>query len=329
MVSIVTYAGATEVVLEPTPASRASKIVRAIDGLSTGGGTAGGAGLQLAYDTAEENYSKSAVNRIILLTDGDFNVGVSDPRELGRFVTDKRKTGIYLSVIGFGTGNLNDRLMQRIAQMGNGNAGYVDSLHEARKVMSDELNRNLYPIADDVKFQVEFNPAKVAEYRLVGFETRMLRRQDFKNDRVDAGEIGSGHTVTAIFEITPTESAARRLEHLRYQSADDTAQPATGRADEYAYVSVRYKKPGEDESRLLGQAVTERQTFAALADAPEDLRFAVAVAGFGQMLRDKTQVDTAFDYDAVLDLARDARGVDPFGYRSEFLQLVRLAQVMN
>ncbi len=328
MVSLVTYAGGTKVVLEPTAADRRHKIIRAIEDLQAGGGTAGGAGLQLAYDMAEENFADTSVNRIILATDGDFNLGIADPKALGRFVAAKRKSGIYLSAIGFGSGNLNDRLMQKIAQMGNGNAAYVDTLLEARKVMDDELNRNLYPIADDVKFQVEFNPARVAEYRLVGFETRMLRRQDFKNDRIDAGEIGSGHTVTAIFEITPAESTARRLEPLRYQAnRSDDAKPAP--SGEYAYVKVRYKKPGESKSRLLQHAVTRQHEHQTIAAATKDVRFSLAVAGFGQMLRDETQVDERFGYQSVLNLARNARGDDPFGYRGEFVQLVRLAQSMK
>jgi len=327
-VSIVTYAAGTTVALEPTVADRQYQILNVIDGLEAGGGTAGGAGLQLAYDMAEHNFAETSVNRIILATDGDFNLGIADPKELGRFVAAKRKSGIYLSVVGFGTGNLNDRLMQRLAQMGNGNAAYVDTFLEARKVMADELGRNLYPIADDVKFQVEFNPARVAEYRLVGFETRRLRQQDFKNDRIDAGEIGSGHTVTAIFEFTPVEAAARRLEPLRYQNTQ-AAPPVSADAGEYAYVKVRYKKPGGDKSLLMSRAVTPQQEVASAAAAPDDVRFAIAVAGFGQMLRDETQVDEKFGYETVLAMARDARGADPYGYRGEFVQLVRLAQAMK
>ena len=224
-VAIVTYAGQAQTALDPTRGRDKQKILDAIDSLRAYGSTAGGEGLQRAYALAERHFDKEAVNRVILGTDGDFNVGITNPKDLERFIAAKRKTGIYLSILGVGVGNLNDALMQRLAQVGNGNAAYIDSLLEARKAMSEELSSTMFPIADDVKIQVEFNPARVAEYRLIGYETRMLRREDFNDDKVDAGDIGAGHTVTAIYEITPVGAKQRQLDPLRYQKERERTVP--------------------------------------------------------------------------------------------------------
>ena len=271
---------------------------------------------------AEEAFDENGVNRVILATDGDFNVGISDPGQLEDFVAGKRETGVYLSVLGFGRGNLNDLLMQKLAQAGNGNAGYIDSLLEARKVLVDEMARTLFPIADDVKIQVEFNPAAVAEYRLIGYETRILAREDFNNDRIDAGEVGSGHSVTALYEITAPDSSSRLVDDLRYGR---TAHAAPVNADEIAWLRLRYKHPGGSESELIEQSIP-----AAIATsfdgAPVDARFAAAVAGFGQVLRQSPHVGD-LDFARIYDMAEQAQGDDPFGYRSEFLRLIRLAEV--
>jgi Ca-activated chloride channel family protein len=328
-VAIVTYAGQAQTALEPTAGRDRHKIVETIDNLRASGSTAGGEGLQRAYALAERHFDKQAVNRVILATDGDFNVGIVDPKELERFIVAKRKSGIYLSILGVGVGNLNDALMQRLAQAGNGNAAYIDSLLEARKAMSQELASTLFPIADDVKVQVEFNPAAVAEYRLIGYETRMLRREDFNDDKVDAGDIGAGHTVTALYEITPVGVKQHRVDPLRYQAEREPAQrPTTGRADELAFVRLRYKLPGEATSRLIEQPARAADTLARLDAAPIEQRFAAAVAAFAQRLRGESALD-GFSYAAIADLANAARGADPEGYRAEFVRLVRMAETLG
>ena len=322
-VSIVVYAGAAGTVLEPTAGSDRGRILSALERLSAGGSTAGGEGLRQAYALAEQNFDENAVNRIILATDGDFNVGVTSGERLEDFVARKRDQGIYLSVLGFGRGNYNDELMQTIAQAGNGTAAYIDSLQEARKVLYDDMTSVLFPIANDVKIQVEFNPRRVAEYRLIGYETRMLRREDFSNDAVDAGEIGAGHEVTAIYEVAAPDSAGRLIEESRYD-----AQPAVGAGDlddEIAFLRVRYKLPGEDDSRLIERPLVDADIVADVSAAPGETRFAVAVAAFGQLLREEPYLRD-FGFDAVLTLAQSARGEDAFGYRAEFVQLVRLAE---
>jgi Ca-activated chloride channel family protein len=320
-VSIVVYAGAAGAVLEPTPGDQRGRILGALDNLSAGGSTAGGEGLRLAYALAEQNFDRNAVNRIIIATDGDFNVGIADPEQLTDFVSRKRDTGIYLSVFGFGGGNYNDLLMQRLAQNGNGVATYIDTVNEARRVLRDEMASNMFSIANDVKIQVEFNPTQVAEYRLIGYETRMLRREDFNNDQVDAGEIGAGHAVTAIYEITPV-GGRTFTEPLRYQREPASA-PTTG---ELAFLRIRYKLPGEDESRLIERPITERDFVANIATAPEYARFATAVAGYGQLLRGDAYLDRGYGWDDVISLAQGARGRDEFGWRAEFVQLARSAQ---
>ncbi|MBM3618499.1 MAG: VWA domain-containing protein [Alphaproteobacteria bacterium] len=327
-VSIVTYAGNAGIVLEPTAASDKAKILSALDSLQPGGGTAGGEGIRQAYELAERSFKKDGVNRVLLATDGDFNVGINDPEQLKDFIERKRDTGVYLSVLGFGRGNYNDALMQKLAQNGNGNAAYIDTLNEARKVLVDEASSTLYPIAGDVKIQVEFNPAAVAEYRLIGYETRMLNREDFNNDKVDAGDIGAGHTVTAIYEITPAGSKAKLVDDLRYgevQKVEEkpAAEPAVAaNPDEIGFLKLRYKLPGEKESQLITRAITKQDE---TTHASDDVRFAAAVAGFGQLLRNDTYTQN-YTFDDVLTLAQGAKGADEFGYRAEFINLVRLAK---
>jgi Ca-activated chloride channel homolog len=321
-VSIAVYAGAAGTVLEPT--SDKQKIISALDRLSAGGSTAGGEGLRLAYNLAKQNYDKSSVNRVMLLTDGDFNVGINDPEALEDFVSRERESGVYLSVLGFGTGNYNDLLMQKLAQSGNGIAAYVDNLNEARKILNDDLSGSMFSIANDVKIQVEFNPAKVAEYRLIGYETRLLNREDFNNDKVDAGEIGAGTSVTAIYELTPVGSNARLIDPSRYQQ---TPQPvAAGNTGEYAFLKLRYKMPGSDTSKLVDRPITEKDAVHEISGAPEATRFATAVAAYGSMLRGDPYLDKTFTWDSVIDLANGAKGKDAFGYRAEFIQLARLAK---
>lgn len=325
-VSIVTYAGDAGTVLEPTKASEKAKILDAMQRLQPGGSTAGAAGLEEAYRLAEQGFVEDGVNRVMLATDGDFNVGPSDDDALKTMIEKKRESGVFLSVFGFGQGNYNDQLMQVIAQNGNGVAAYIDTLSEAEKTLVQEASSSLFPIASDVKFQIEFNPAVIAEYRQIGFETRALNREDFNNDRVDAGEIGSGHTVTAIYEITPVGSPAVLVNDLRYGDKDVAA--SGGDSDEIAFLKMRAKAPGEATSKLTEIPVTVANEIADFATASDDVRFSVAVAAFGQKLRKTDQVAT-YGYDAIEQVAAGARGADPYGYRSEFLQLVRLAESLD
>lgn len=319
-VSIVTYAGSAGQVLEPTRAAERSTILAALDRLEAGGSTAGQEGLQQAYQVAEGMAAGGEVTRVILATDGDFNVGLSDPQALKDFIADKRETGTYLSVLGFGRGNLDDATMQALAQNGNGQAAYIDTLSEARKVLVDQLTGALFPIANDVKIQVEFNPAEIAEYRLIGYETRALAREDFANDRIDAGDIGAGHTVTAIYEVTPVGSDAIRNGPLRYaQTTDD--RPAA--SDELGFFKLRYKRPGEDTSILIEEPI--RQGTGA---APEDVRFSVAMAGFGQLLRGGGYLGS-WTWEEAIALANGAKGEDAFGYRAEAVTLMRLAETLS
>jgi Ca-activated chloride channel family protein len=323
-VGIVTYASHSGIALEPTRVAERGKIADVLSRLHAGGSTAGGEGLQNAYKLAEMHFDKTAVNRIILATDGDFNVGISDHGQLKNFIEAKRQSGIYLSVIGVGQDNYNDRLMQTLAQNGNGVAAYVDTLNEARKVLVDEASSALFTIAKDVKIQVEFNPAQVSEYRLIGYETRALKREDFNNDHVDAGEIGSGHTVTAIYEVTPV-GAPKFVDDLRYGKPQTAAPQAPSAGGELGYLKIRYKLPSEDVSKPIALSIAQGQEIADIQAAPEDVRFSVAVAAFGQLLRGEPYTG-GFTFDSVLALAQPARGADPFGYRAEFLNLVRLAK---
>ncbi|NEK45091.1 DUF3520 domain-containing protein [Rhizobium leguminosarum] len=329
-VSIVTYAGNAGTVLTPTRVAEKSKILSAIDRLEPGGSTGGAEGIEAAYDLAKQGFVKDSVNRVMLATDGDFNVGPSSDEDLKRIIEERRKDGIFLTVLGFGRGNLNDSLMQTLAQNGNGSAAYIDTLAEAQKTLVEEAGSTLFPIASDVKFQVEFNPERIAEYRLIGYETRALKREDFNNDRVDAGDIGSGHSVTAIYEITPKGSPAVMNDDLRYGAADKAPAAAADSAHhgELAFVKMRYKKPGEDESALITTPVDDNNAVTTLDAAPQDVRFSVAVAAFGQKLSHVAAVDT-YSYQAIADLAAASRGTDAFGYRSDFLGLVRLADGLS
>lgn len=318
-VSIVTYAGSAGQVLEPTKAEDRSKILNALDNLSAGGSTAGQAGLQQAYAVAEDMSEDGEVTRVILATDGDFNVGLSNPEALKDFIADKRDSGTYLSVLGFGRGNLDDATMQALAQNGNGQAAYIDTLSEARKVLVDQLSGALFPIANDVKIQVEFNPATVAEYRLIGYETRALKREDFNNDAVDAGEIGAGHAVTAIYEVTPVGSPAVLNSPLRYTAAEDSV---TGPADELGFLRLRYKEPGEDTSTLIATPIPLQTLPSSEAD------FAAAIAGFGQLLKGSDYV-RGWTFADAATLAGGAKGEDAFGYRAEAVTLMRLAESLS
>ena len=320
-VAIVTYAGSAGTVLEPTKVAEAGKILAALERLHAGGSTAGAEGIRQAYRLAEQSFDAEGVNRVILATDGDFNVGITDLEELKGFVERKRKTGVFLSVLGFGQGNLNDELMQILAQNGNGQAAYIDTLNEARKALVEEAGSTLFPIAKDVKIQIEFNPAMVAEYRLIGYETRMLRREDFNNDKVDAGEIGSGHRVTALYEVTPVGSSARLVDQSRYQPV--TEQEVN--PNEYAFLKIRHKAPDSDTSELITTPITRAMVVEPGEDRARETRFAAAVAGFGQLLRGGRHMGD-FSYDDVAALAQGAKGDDPYGYRTEFVNLVRLAR---
>ncbi len=327
-ISIVTYAGSAGTVLEPTKGTEKAKILAALDRLDAGGSTAGEAGLREAYRLASTNFIEGGVNRVLLATDGDFNVGQTSDEDLKRLIEDKRESGVFLSVFGFGRGNYNDQMMQTIAQNGNGTAAYIDTLAEAEKTLVQEASSTLFTIAKDVKIQVEFNPATVAEYRLIGYETRALAREDFNNDRVDAGDIGSGHSVTAIYEITPVGSPARMIDDLRYGEATTDNASGIAHGEEYGFVKIRYKLPDEDVSKLIETPVTAADEIASFSQAGADQRFSVAVAAFGQKLRDTDQT-AAFGYDRIMEIATAARGADPFGYRAEFLQLVRLASALD
>jgi Ca-activated chloride channel homolog len=329
-VAIVVYAGAAGTVLEPTKISEKHKIIAALDNLRSGGSTAGGEGIRQAYALAEAQFDKNAVNRVILATDGDFNVGIIDRNELKGFIERKRETGIFLSVLGFGTGNLNDQLMQSLAQNGNGMAAHIDTLNEARKVLVEEASSTLFPIAKDVKIQVEFNPDVVAEYRLIGYETRALNREDFRNDKVDAGDIGAGHTVTAIYEITPVESDNEIIGKSRYKQDMPTPQSTKSFSGEYGFLKIRYKLPNEDKSKLLSTAIRVSHEIGSSASETtaqqlRDTRWATAISAFGQILKGGKYTGE-YSYDDVIALAKTAKGEDEFGYRAEFINLVRLAR---
>ena len=324
-VSLVAYAGSAGVVLPPTAASDKATILGALDRLYAGGSTAGAAGIELAYQQAEQNFVAGGINRVILATDGDFNVGIDDPDQLVDFIKTKRDAGVFLSVLGFGSGNLGDDTMQALAQNGNGNASYIDSFKEAQKVLVSEIGGTLETIARDVKIQVEFNPGVVSEYRLIGYETRALNREDFNNDKVDAGDIGAGHTVTALYEITPLGSSAQLNAPLRYGSE---AAPEAGDSGEIGYLKLRYKQPEASESQLIELPITEDLAAVSLAAASDDSRFAAAVAAFGQKLKGSVY-GGAMRWDEIRALAQGARGEDEAGYRAEFVQLIDLARAID
>ncbi|MCM2335455.1 MAG: VWA domain-containing protein, partial [Pseudomonas sp.] len=319
-VSIVVYAGSAGLVLPPTPGDRQGEILAALERLQAGGSTNGGDGIRLAYAMARQAYVPGGVNRVILATDGDFNVGTVDDGALETLVADQRRTGIALTTLGFGRGNYNDALAEKLADVGDGNHAYIDTLQEARKVLVEEMGSTLLTIAQDVKVQVEFNPAVVAEYRLIGYENRLLQREDFANDRVDAGDIGAGHEVTALYEITPVGSGAERLPALRY----GPAKTATAPSAELAHLRLRYKRPGETRSRLIETPIA---TAAVTARPSEALRFAAAVAGYADALRGGTRLD-GWSWTQIAESARGARGDDRWGQRAEFLQLVEQARAL-
>ena len=324
-VAIVTYAGTTNTALPPTKVSNKTRILSALERLRAGGSTAGAAGIREAYRLAQESFVKGGINRVMLATDGDFNVGQTSDADLKHLIEAERESGVFLSVFGVGRDNLNDRMMQELAQSGNGTAAYIDTLAEAEKVLVQEASSTIFPIAKDVKIQVEFNPATVSEYRLIGYETRALKREDFNNDRVDAGEIGSGHSVTAIYEITPKGSPAQIVDDLRYRSPLPAPAGKDNKTDgEFAFVKIRYKAPDGDASSLITTPVTPANELASFDAASTDQRFSVAVAAFAQKLRHADQL-AGFGYDKIMDIANHAKGEDPFGYRAEFVTLVRLA----
>ncbi len=316
-VAIIAYAGSAGQVLPPTPASDRATILGALDQLAAGGSTAGAEGIALAYDTAKAMTAPGEVSRVLLATDGDFNVGIDDPEALKGFITKEREAGVYLSVLGFGRDNLDDATMQALAQNGNGMAAYIDSLSEARKVLVDQLSGALLPIADNVKIQIEWNPATVAEYRLIGYETRALRREDFNNDKVDAGDIGAGAQVTAIYEITAPGSPALRNDPLRYGTA------TAGGGEELGFLRLRHVAPGQTTSQLQ-----ETPILPEMAAPGDEARFAVAMAGFGQLLTGATYLGD-WGWDQAIALAQGARGEDRFGYRAEAIGLMRLAQALG
>jgi Ca-activated chloride channel family protein len=319
-VTLVVYAGNAGLVLPPTPGNQKAKIIQAIDQLESGGSTAGGEGIELAYKMAQQNFLKDGNNRVILATDGDFNVGMSSDGELLRLIEQKRDRGIFLTVLGFGTGNTKDSKMELLADKGNGNYAYIDTLMEAKKVLVKDLRATLFTIAKDVKIQVEFNPTKVQAYRLIGYENRLLRDRDFNDDTKDAGEIGSGHTVTALYEIIPTGMTSDvklpDVDPLKYQA---TQPGAASGGDELMQVKLRYKHPKDASSQLITKVVDDREVSPDAASS--NLKFSSAIAMYGMLLRD-SELKGQSSFDAVLKLANQAKGQDPEGYRAEFIQLV-------
>lgn len=324
-IAIVAYAGASGLVLPSTPGNHKAKIIETLDRLTAGGSTAGGAGITLAYEVALENRLETGNNRVILATDGDFNVGPASQADLHRLIEQKRDQGVYLTVLGFGMGNLKDATMELLADKGNGNYSYIDSLLEAKKVLVNEMGGTLITIAKDVKIQAEFNPAKVKSYRLIGYENRLLRDEDFEDDTRDAGEIGAGHVVTAFYEMTPTSSEMNDPESsLKY--TETTVKESAFKTNEIMTIKLRYKFPDEAESRLIIHPVIDRNV--ALPDASDDFKFASAVAEFGLLVRGSKYKAKA-SYDSVLERAQMARGQDSEGYRSEFIQLAGAAKSIS
>ncbi len=329
-VAIVAYAGGAGLILESTAGDRKATIQTAIDKLQAGGSTHGSAGIDLAYRIAAENLIEDGINRVIITSDGDMNVGTVNLDALVDLVAEKRRGGVALTTLGFGSGNYNYALMEQLADVGNGNAAYIDSLREAQKVLVNELQSTLLTIASDVKIQVEFNPARVSEYRLIGYENRLLEREDFRNDNVDAGDIGAGHTVTALYELTLSDSDAERIPALRYGSDDQGQQRASEapQHSELAHIKIRYKQPGQQQSVEIAQAIGEETVQPELDMSSSDFRFAASVAGFGQLLQGG-KFTGRWSYADALALARQARGDDPHGYRSEFLHLIELAKTLS
>jgi Ca-activated chloride channel homolog len=331
-ISLVTYATTTRVVLDSVAGDRTAEIAQPIAQLEAGGGTAGDAGLQRAYALAAKNFAPNAINRVVLATDGDFNIGPSSPAALEPFISDKRRTGIYLSVLGVGLDNLNDRTMHTLAKAGNGTASYLGTLDDARRALVDDFAGNAVPVANDVKLSVEFNPARVLQYRQIGFETRTLRAEDFHDDRVDAGEIGAGRTVIAIFEFVPVGAARTPLPSLRYAQPAQPSRvlvPAGGHGQEYAFVQVRSKLPGQAESRLITRPVTTADRSPSFAAAPQEARFATAVAAFAVALRAGSGGLGSWSMTDIANTAASAKGNDADGRRAEFVAMVQLAALLR
>jgi Ca-activated chloride channel family protein len=331
-VSIVVYAGASGVVLEPTSGNDTVAIERALSELQAGGSTNGAAGIEQAYQMAEQAFIKGGINRVILATDGDFNIGMVNHDALIELISKKKEKGIALTTLGFGQGNYNDYLMEQLADAGNGNYAYIDNINEARKVLVDEMQATMQIIAKDVKIQVEFNPAIVAEYRLIGYDNRALANEDFNNDKVDAGDIGAGHSVTALYEVTLKDSQSKYNDSLRYAQASQQkgANDATANmvnTDEIAHVKLRYKQPSAQQSQLL-QHVVKREDIRDFVQQSDDFKFAIAVASFAQKLKN-SKFSTELNYQWIADTAQQAKGDDTFGYRSEFIQLVNNASALS
>ncbi len=326
-ISIVTYAGSTSVALKPTKGNKTADIILALDQLSAGGSTNGASGIELAYQMAKQSFIKGGVNRIVLATDGDFNLGVTNFDALKQIVEQKRKTGISLTTLGFGRGNYNDHLMEQLADVGNGNYSYIDNLNEARKVLVEEMSSTLNTVASDVKIQIEFNPNKIAEYRLIGYENRSLKQQDFNNDKVDAGDIGENHTVTALYEITFTDSSVRQFDASRYAKKNGSSE-SNQYLDELAYLRLRYKSDSQSKSRLIQRPIYQKEIIKKLQVASNNFKFSAAVAAFAQQLRGGKYLSN-FGYNEILQLAKESKGKDDSGYRGELIQLVSLAKALD
>ncbi len=322
-ISIVTYAGRSDVVLRGTPGDQRHTIEQALNSFQAGGSTAGADGLETAYAVAKENFVPEGINRVVLVTDGDFNVGVSDPAGLEAWVGRQRSSGVYLTTVLVGSQNTMDKTAHALAKAGNGISIFAGDLEDARRGLVEDFGANIVPVANDVKVQVEFNPRTVAQYRLLGYETRLLRREDFNNDQVDAGEIGSNKSITAIYEIVPV-GVSTPVTPLRYQTPRSTPRRS---ADELAIVNIRYKLPNETRSRLLHEQVRQSQAYSSYQSAPSDARFALAVAGFAQSLRDPTSI--SWSLDDIATAAQGAIGNDQTGRRADFVSLVRLAQSLR
>ena len=321
-VAIVTYANGTKVALPSTSVKDKEKIIKVLDNLYASGGTSGGKGIQLAYEQAQKSFIKNGNNRIILATDGDFNIGINNTTDLEKFIEKQRESGIYMSVLGFGMGNYRDDMAETIADKGNGNYAYIDNITEAKKVLVNELSGTLFAVAKDVKLQLEFNPKYVKEYKLIGYENRMLANEDFTNDKKDAGEIGAGHTVTALYELVPSDGKV--AQSLRYQSQELNEK---GKGNELGFLKIRYKDPKVKEAKSV--EITEPLVFnkKALKETSTDYRFAASVAEFGILLRDNSNKANA-TYDQVIELAEGAIGKDPEGYRKEFVRLVKSVKML-
>lgn len=320
-VAIAVYAGASGLVLDSTPGNEGAKIASALDRLAAGGSTNGGAGIQLAYSVAEQHFIKGGVNRVILATDGDFNVGTVNQEALIDLIEQKRESGISLTTLGFGSGNYNDHLMEQLADKGNGNYAYIDTLNEANKTLVNEMSSTLFTIAKDVKIQIEFNPEVVTEYRLIGYENRVLNREDFNNDKIDAGDIGAGHSVTALYEIALIGEGGERIEPLRYGQSEKRRAPGP----EIAFLKLRYKQPDSDVSTLIDMPIRRADLRKRIAETTDNYRFSAAVAAFGQILRG-AEYTGDYSLDKARKLAIAARGKDPFGYRGELAGLIDLSE---